>query len=135
VHQVWSRLLAVLSVALSHSGVCNNIPRTIVYAPLKNQGLGVPDIYIEQGVMKLLRLIKYGRKSKYLTSCLIRHNCEAMKMELGLNGYLFQHDPTIWDQTVSSTWLKWTWNLPNNTASICGMTFQTSNLREYTTNC
>jgi hypothetical protein len=99
----------ILRVALSHSGVCNNMPRAIVYAPLKYQGLGVPDIYIEQGIMKLTRLLKFGRHSHHLTSQLIRHNCEAMKMELGLNGYLFQHDPTIWDHIISSTWLKWTW--------------------------
>jgi hypothetical protein len=99
----------VLRVALSHSGVCNSIPRAIVYAPLKYQGLGVPDIFIEQGLTKLLRLIKFGRKSNHITASLLRHNCEAMKMELGLNGYLFQHDPTIWDSVVSATWLKWTW--------------------------
>jgi hypothetical protein len=99
----------VLRVALSHSGVCNNLPRAIVYAPLKYQGLGVPDIYIEQGLSKLMRFIKFGRKSQHLTSSLFSHNCEAMKMELGLNGYLLQHDPTIWDPIASSTWLKWTW--------------------------
>jgi Reverse transcriptase (RNA-dependent DNA polymerase) len=99
----------VLRVALSHSGVCNNLPRAIVYAPLKYQGLGIPDIYIEQGLMKLMRLIKFGRKSRHLTSSLIRHNCEAMKMEMGMNGYLFHHDPTIWDPIVTATWLKWTW--------------------------
>jgi hypothetical protein len=99
----------VLRVALSHSGVCNNIPRAIVYAPLKYQGLGIPDIFIEQGLTKLMRLIKFGRKLQHLTSSLIRHNCEAMKMELGLNGYLFQHDPIIWDSVVSATWPKWTW--------------------------
>jgi hypothetical protein len=102
-------MVPVLRVALSHSGVCNSIPRAIVYAPLKYQGLGVPDIFIEQGLTKLLRLIKFGRKSHHLTSSLIRHNCEAMKMEMGLNGYLFQHDPTIWDAMISATWLKRTW--------------------------
>jgi Reverse transcriptase (RNA-dependent DNA polymerase) len=104
-----SIMAPVLQVALSHSGVCNNLPRAIVYAPLKYQGLGVPDIYVEQGVTKLIRLIKFGRKSRHLTSSLIRHNCEAMKMEIGLNGYLFSHDPAIWAPIVSATWLKWTW--------------------------
>jgi hypothetical protein len=99
----------ILRVALLHSGVCNNIPRAIVYAPLKYQGLGVPAIYIEQGIMTLTRLIKFGRHSHHVTSWLIRRNCEAMKMEMGLNGYLFQHEPTIWDLIVSTTWLKWTW--------------------------
>jgi hypothetical protein len=31
-----------------------------------------------------------------------------MKMEIGLNGYLLNHDPMIWDNIMSSTWLKWT---------------------------
>jgi hypothetical protein len=86
----------VLKVALSLSGVVNTIPHAIVYAPLGFQGLNVTDLYIEQGISKISRLIKYGTKSSHITSSLIRHNCETLKMEFGLNGPIFQHDPSLW---------------------------------------
>ncbi len=99
----------VLRVALSHSGVCRTIPRSIVHAPLKYQGLAVPDLYIEQGFGKLVRLLKFGRASTAITSNLIRHSGEAMKMELGLNGFLFQQDYTKFHGIISPSWIKETW--------------------------
>jgi hypothetical protein len=50
----------VLRVALSSSGVVNTIPHALVYAPLCFQGLNIPDLFIEQGISKVIRLIKYG---------------------------------------------------------------------------
>jgi hypothetical protein len=99
----------VLRVALSHSGVCRTIPRAIVYAPLQYQGLDIPDLYIEQGLFKITRLLKFGRASKSITSKLIRHSAEAMKMELGLNGNLLHHDPSQLEDLVSPSWMKSTW--------------------------
>jgi hypothetical protein len=99
----------VLRVALSMSGVVNTIPHALVYAPLCFQGLNIPDLFIEQGISKLVRLVKYGRQSPHITSSLIRHNCEAMKMEFGINGYLFQHEPSRWDAMITPSWLKFTW--------------------------
>jgi Reverse transcriptase (RNA-dependent DNA polymerase) len=99
----------VLRVALSHSGVCRTIPRAIVYAPLQYQGLAVPDLFIEQGISKLVRLLKFGRASEAITSNLLRHSGEAMKLELGLNGYLFQHDFTKYHCISSPSWMKEMW--------------------------
>jgi hypothetical protein len=99
----------VLKAALSLSCVVNTIPRTLVYAPLQYQGLNLLDLYVEQGYGKVLRLLKFGRKSTHITSCLIRHSCEALKLELGLNGYLFQHDPTKWYDIVTPSWIRFTW--------------------------
>jgi hypothetical protein len=99
----------VLRVALSSSGVVNTIPHALVYAPLCFQGLNIPDLFTEQGISKIVRLVKYGRQSQHITSCLIRHNCEAMKMEFGINGQLFQHDPVQWDAMITPSWLKFTW--------------------------
>jgi hypothetical protein len=99
----------VLRVALSMSGIVNTIPRALVYAPLQYQGLNLPDLYVEQGLGKVLRLIKYGNRSSHITSSLIRHSCEALKMELGLNGPLFQHSPTVWHDVVTPSWVRFTW--------------------------
>jgi hypothetical protein len=96
----------VLRVALSHSGVCRTIPHAIVYAPLKYHGLAVPDLYVEQGFSKLIRLLKFGQVSNAITSKLIRHSGEAMKMELGLNGYLFQQDFKKYNGSVAPSWIR-----------------------------
>jgi hypothetical protein len=32
-----------------------------------------------------------------------------MKMEFGLNGFLFQHDPSKWEAIITPSWLKFTW--------------------------
>jgi Reverse transcriptase (RNA-dependent DNA polymerase) len=99
----------VLRVALSHSGVFRNIPRAIVYAPLQYQGLAVPDLYIEQGFQKITRLLKFGRSSKSITSNLIRHSAEAMKLELGLNGHLLQQDIARFEDMITPSWMKSIW--------------------------
>jgi hypothetical protein len=99
----------IMSVALSHSGVCRTIPKVIVYAPLQYQGLDVPDIYIEQGFSKLVRLLKFGRLSHAITSNLLRHSGEAMKMEFGLNGYLFYHNFHVYQGIITPSWMKEAW--------------------------
>jgi hypothetical protein len=87
----------------------SDCPHALVYAPLCFQGLNIPDLFIEQGISKIVRLVKYGQNSQHITSCLIRHNCEAMKMEFGLNGYLFHHEPVQWEAVITPSWLKFTW--------------------------
>jgi hypothetical protein len=109
----------VLRVALSHSGVCRTIPRAIVYAPLQYQGLAVPDLFIEQGFSKLVRLIKFGRGSDAITSNLLRHSGEAMKLELGLNGYLFQQDFAKYHGISSPSWMKRSVAVPIHPGYLC----------------
>jgi hypothetical protein len=99
----------VLRVALSHSGVCRTIPRAIVYAPLQFQGLAVPDLFVEQGFSKIIRLLKFRQKATAIMSGLLRHSTEAMKLELGLNGYLLHHNFAKFNGIISPSCIKETW--------------------------
>jgi hypothetical protein len=66
-------------------------------------------VYIKQGLYKITRLLKFGRASNMITSKLIRHSSEAMKMEFGSNGCLFHHGPSRFEDLMSSSWMKATW--------------------------
>jgi hypothetical protein len=60
-------------------------------------------------LQKITRLLKFGRRSKSITSNLIHHSAEAMKMELRLNGSLLQQDIDKFDAMISPLWMKSTW--------------------------
>jgi hypothetical protein len=83
------KLSSVLAgVALPRIGVMRSFPRALLHAPTKLAGLNIPNFYIEQGVAHILRLIRYSKSQYHSTGLLLRQTCEAMKLELGTNGFL-----------------------------------------------
>jgi hypothetical protein len=75
----------------------------------KYSGLEVPDLYIEQGIAHITCLIGYSVTKKHSTGLLLRHSCEAFKLEMGCSGSIFSLPSSLaclampgW---VSLTWL------------------------------
>jgi hypothetical protein len=104
-----NKLTSVLvQTALPRIGIMQSFPRALVHAPQKMIGLNIPNLYVEQGVAHILRLIRYSRSSKHSTGLLLRHTCEAMKLELGTNGFLLSNSwelaPLATDSWIKSTW-------------------------------
>jgi hypothetical protein len=98
----------IAKVALPRCGILRTFPRALMYAPLKLGGLNIPNLYVEQGISHIIRLVRYSKSKSHSTGILLRQSCEALKLELGANGPVFQNSlayaPLAADSWVKSTW-------------------------------
>ena len=77
----------LLGAALPASGINRHFPQDIVYGPKLYGGLGIPNLYHTQGVDHIDRIHSYGI-CQDITGQLLRTTMEALKLEIGLPGYL-----------------------------------------------
>jgi hypothetical protein len=63
-------------------------PRAVVYAPMKFQGLAVPNLYVETGIQHVAILLQETQGNSP-TGKLLRMSIEATKVEIGVGGSLF----------------------------------------------
>jgi hypothetical protein len=104
------RLTSIVSnTALPRCGIMRSFPRALLHGPKKYGGLEAPDLYIEQGIAHITRLIRYSCTKKHSTGLLFRHSCEAFKLEMGCSGNIFSLPRSLTclatPSWVSSTWL------------------------------
>jgi len=83
-------LKPVLNQGLPVLGINRHFPRAVAHRPWKFQGLNIPNLYMEQVVIHLLTLLRFGVQNDDPTGQLLRANGEALCMEAGLNRQLFQ---------------------------------------------
>ena len=98
---------------LPAAGYMRSFPRVILQAPYKYFGLGITNLYHEQGIQHLLALLRHGSNPNDITGQLLRIGLENMRLELGLNGQIFAYD---WDSLhllTTPTWLSHTWKFQN----------------------
>ena len=79
----------ILKSGLNALGMQWQLPRAVVYAPLKYQGLAVPNLYVETGIQHVTLLLRETH-SNSPTGKLLRMSIEATKVEIGIGGSLFQ---------------------------------------------
>jgi hypothetical protein len=104
-----SKLNSIMAqAALPHCGIVRSFPRDLLHAPLKTGGLNIPDLYVEQGIAHVLKLIRYSKSARHPTGLLLRQTCEALKMELGTNGFLLSN-PLHLLPLATNGWIKATW--------------------------
>jgi hypothetical protein len=96
------------NAALPRCGILRTFPRALVYAPIKVGGLDIPNLYIEQGIGHILRLIRYSQSQNHSTGKLLRFTCEAFKLQLGCNGRLWEI-PRVLAPLATQSWIKSTW--------------------------
>ena len=99
----------VLIAALPRSGTVRTFPRALVHATLKHQGLGIPDLYITQGIEHIALLVNTGYSNSDTTGRLIQASGQAMLLELGCQHPMFDQDYTKFKHIVSDSWMKSTW--------------------------
>jgi len=80
----------------------------MVYGHNDHHGLGIPHLYDTQGYCHLLAVMRFG-SSPGTTGTLIQHSYEALQLELGLPGEIFQYCYTDWAACCTKTWLTHTW--------------------------
>jgi hypothetical protein len=83
-------------------------PRAILHAPRQYGGFQIPDLYVEQGIAHIQRLIRYSQSRTHSTGILIRHSCEAFKVAMGCKGFIFSL-PMILEPLATPSWVTHTW--------------------------
>jgi hypothetical protein len=97
--------------ALRAAGVGSDAPVVLQTGPVEFQGLGMPDLYMTQLHAHLDALVFASEQPHRNTSQLIRVSGELLKLELGLNGRLFDHDYLLLKESVTKSWMKSTWQM------------------------
>jgi hypothetical protein len=80
----------------------------VVYAPLKYQGLAVPNLYVETGIQHVTLLLQETHANSP-TGRLLRMSIEATKVEVGIGGSLFAQSFTRYGSLAMDSWVKHTW--------------------------
>jgi len=98
----------IIRAGLSGSGTMNSLPRILVNAPIMYHGYALPELYVEQGILHIQKIMKFCN-SKALTGELLRCSVEQHKLELGLPGPFFTNDYKLLGHLATATWVKHTW--------------------------
>ena len=94
---------------LPKTGVNCHFPRNILYGSPEEQGLGLKNLYVSQGVAHVVDIIQHTWYNS-LTGKLIRQSLEHLRMELGINGNIFNLDFTKHKGLIlNNSWIQHTW--------------------------
>ncbi len=99
-------LQPALEVGLPTSGICQNMNRAIVHAPLCFQGLGIPSLYVSQGISHIEALLN---EPPLEAGSLLIFSAEDLKLEVGLPGHLLQQDYKRFQRAITPCWWMSTW--------------------------
>ncbi len=105
---------AVLQVGLSKAGICRNISRSVAYASIQYQGLGLKNPFWMQGIYKIQMLFD---QTQLVTQKLIDVSWTRMIQETGLGNAFWMFSYTRMQKLVTKGWLTSLWeflSLNNN---------------------
>jgi hypothetical protein len=98
----------ILMSGLNALGIQRYLPRAVVYAPLKYQGLAIPNLYVETGIQHITLLLQETLTNSP-TGLLLRMSIEAVKVEIGVGGPLFEQPFAYYGSLATDCWVKHTW--------------------------
>jgi hypothetical protein len=98
----------IVMSGLNAMGMQRHMPRAVVYAPLKFQGMAVPNLYIETGIQHIAILLR-ETSGNSPTGKLLRMSIEATKVEIGVGGSLFTQSFDRFGPLATECWVKHTW--------------------------
>jgi hypothetical protein len=98
----------IRAAALPALGINRHLPLTVVHGPQQYQGVGIPDLWTVQGILKLGLALQHG-DAQTITGHQLRASIELHTMELGLPGHLSQHDFSTYGHLATTSWIKHLW--------------------------
>jgi hypothetical protein len=101
-------MVPILMSGLPACGICRFFPRDIVYVPTKFQGLGLKNIYITMGHLRIDLIASEGNANS-TTGGLVRTSIEATKLELGLSSSVFESDFKKFGKLATECWITHSW--------------------------
>ena len=105
----------ILQAALPSIQVQKNLPRTLVYAPIKYQGLGIKDLWTSQLIEHLHAIMRHSQRPT-LTGTTIDSCMEDLVLELGSSTSFWDLDFTRWESIITKTWMSFTWKCLKETS-------------------
>jgi hypothetical protein len=103
----------IRAAALSALGMNHHLTKIIVHGPQRYQGVGIPDLWTVQGILKLWLAIHHG-DTKTITGHQLHASIELQTIKIGLPGDLLQQDFKIFGQLSMLSWLKHLWEFCDN---------------------
>jgi hypothetical protein len=99
----------ILQAGLHCSGIVRTFPGALVYGPIQQQGLGIPNLYTSQGIAHIKRILKYSPIEEDITGQLIRASMEQLKLEIGCNGPTLSLPYSVFAGLATKSWFQQTW--------------------------
>lgn len=98
--------IPITNTVLTKFGYNRHMPRAVVFAPITLGGLGLLDLYTEQGCSQILLLLSHLRAQSYLSTTMIIM-LESYQVAAGMITPIFEdnannniHQPSSWIQSV-----------------------------------
>jgi hypothetical protein len=98
----------IWAAALPALGINHHLSLNVVHGPIRYQGVGIPDLWTVQGIVKLWLALCHG-DARTITGNQLRALMELHTLEIGLPGQLLQQDFLIYGQLATISWLKHLW--------------------------
>ena len=106
--QCYDIMKPLLSAGLSRSGLPRTMARKVVFGPPKYQGIGIPHLFVEQGLAHIQKVLRFCR-SRAITGKLLRATLQQHTMELGLPDSMFTYKYADFGCLASPSWLSDLW--------------------------
>ena len=91
----------ILDAGLSALGLSRTMNRDVVYGPRQYQEVGIPDLWLLQGILKLWITLAHG-DAKTITGNSLRAILALHTIELGLPGFFLLHDYDTYGHLATS---------------------------------
>ena len=99
----------ILKEFLPRSGMNRNMKRDLIYSSNKFQGLGLKNVYLLQGIAHVSDIIEHSWK-RTITGHFIRMCLEALRLEIGVNGPIFQKRYLDYEKILlTKSWIQHSW--------------------------
>jgi hypothetical protein len=98
----------IRAAALPALGINRHLNLSIVHGPQCYQGVGIPDLWTVQGILKLWLALQHG-DAPTITGHQLRASMELHTIEIGLPGQLLQQDFQIYGKLATTSWLQHMW--------------------------
>ena len=103
----------VLLSGLPKAGICRHTPRALIYGDKEHQGLGLHNLYTTMGINRIQAFMDHIWH-KTVTGDLMRISLESLKLELGIEGSLFECDYELYGHLATDSWMKHVWEFAYN---------------------
>ena len=99
----------VLDAGLAKTHVCRNFPHAVIYGPKKEKGLGIPNLFISQGLSHISTIQQYLSDNNNITGAFLRNSIELLKVELGTGHHPFSLNYDSYNSLATHCWIKGVW--------------------------
>ena len=94
--------------SLPKCGIVRTFPIRYRHLPTHYQGLGLPDLYLEQELGKIRELISFSY-TNYIVWDQLRLGLEGIQFQLGLSNLIYNYSYYDYSFLTSDTWIKSQW--------------------------